>query len=95
MSGNAGRQSFRIDTKRHEVYIGDYEVPLAPKEYTLLVALTESGQTMSREALAKIVSPRKKLVDLRTIDQHVSRLRLKMHGVDVVKTVKTRGYKIA
>jgi len=85
---------------RHEVIICEdgapiKEVFLAPKEFDILLLLTKSGQTMSRDQITKALWPkRKNPKDTRAIDQHISRARRKLRPVDVITTVPARGYKI-
>jgi DNA-binding response OmpR family regulator len=90
------KSSITINHKRNEVFKDGKEVRLAPKEYLLLVALTESGGTMSRSELLHKVwgHDLDSGVESRTIDQHLSRLRRKV-GRGVIDTVPSFGYRIS
>ncbi len=88
-----------IDEDRHEVTVDGNHVNLAPKEFLVLVALKNSGKTMSRTDIMRAVWGAKSIADIdaRTVDQHVARLRRKISnagimGSLVVKTQNSFGY---
>ncbi len=85
---------YRIVPERNEIYVGTKEVHLTPKEYRLLLALAESGRTMSRAELMGRVWPADTEADPRVIDQNVLRIRRKIK-VPVILTVNGFGYKAA
>jgi DNA-binding response OmpR family regulator len=89
----------RLDTARHEVYVGDREVNLTRAEFRLLERLLEAnGQVLTRDQLIDAVHGADGLVLERTIDVHVGRLRTKL-GDDAaapryVATVRGVGYRV-
>lgn len=83
----------RIDAERHDVFVGDKNVYLSPKEWELLHALIP-GKVMSREQLMLEVWGRTVTIDERSVDQHVARLRRKFPRLNVVETIPCYGYRI-
>ena len=84
-----------IDAERIEVFADGKRVHLSPREYKILTFLRTSKKAATREQLADEVmgSERAMDIDLRTLDQHVSRLR-KNFKFPVIETVAGHGYRI-
>ena len=87
-----------IDFERHEVRVAGKPVSLAPKEFELLKLLIEAdGKIRSREELGKLIwgDDEGMEIDIRTVDQHVARLRKKLLSErDRIVTVNNFGYKV-
>jgi len=86
-----------IDMPRHKVTIHHKEIELAPMEFKLLATLVERrGRVQTREKLLSDVWSFDALVDTRTIDTHIKRLREKIgkYG-DRIETVRGLGYRYA
>ena len=84
----------KIDEARHEVRVKSREIHLAPKEFAILVTLKNAdGRVLSRHDLRSAISKKRDNCDGRTIDQHISRLRRKLKGINVIRTVVSSGYK--
>lgn len=85
----------RVEVGAREVYAGDEQVALTPKEFDLLVALLESrGLVLTREQLLERVWGFSFLGDSRTIDVHVRQLRRKLGDACPIQTVWGTGYKV-
>jgi DNA-binding response OmpR family regulator len=87
-----------IDTGRYVVEVKDKPITLTPKEFELLVVLTQNeGQTMSRDQLLQKIWGYDYFGDMRTIDEHVKRIRQKISKEDkenmYIHTVWGVGYK--
>lgn len=89
-------QELTIVPERHEVFVKGERVNVTPKEFTILSALKSTNRTLNREELAAIGWPDQDVfdVDLRTVDQHIARLRRKI-GQSYIETVPKYGYRIA
>lgn len=84
-----------INRLSYEVKVSDQEVPtLSPKEYDLLVYLmTHRNKVLSREAILMAVWGAEYYGDLRTIDTHIKKLRVKLgKGAKYIKTIIRAGY---
>jgi DNA-binding response OmpR family regulator len=85
----------RIEVGPREVFVGDQEVALTPKEFDLLTALVQArGLVLSREQLLEKVWGYTFLGDSRTIDVHVRQLRRKLGVACPIETVWGTGYKV-
>lgn len=84
-----------IDENAHEVNIDDCQIDLSPKEYDLLMYLTENyGKAVSREQILDKVWGYDYYGDLRTVDTHINRLRIKLDSKsNYVQTVRGYGYR--
>ncbi len=85
----------KIDRLSRNIYIDDHPVEFAPKEYDLLLLLTENiGQVFSREVLIENIWGGYFEGGTRVIDNHVKKIRKKLgdHS-DMIKTVISIGYK--
>jgi DNA-binding response OmpR family regulator len=85
----------RIDVPRHEVFVEGQRVDLTATEFKLLVVLAERrGRVQSREALLRDVWDYENLIDTRTVDTHMRRLRDKLgHAARYLDTVRGVGYR--
>ncbi len=85
-----------IDLAAHQVRHDGRAVPLRPNEFRLLVHFARNpDQVFSRRALIDRLGKDEGVIDERTVDVWVGRLRrsLKAHGVaDPLRTVRSLGY---
>jgi DNA-binding response OmpR family regulator len=89
----------RIDTVSRRAWVGPRELVLRPKEYGLLLALTnDAGKLFTRQDLLDAVWGADIFVDERTVDVHVSWLRGKLRRAgltrDLIQTVYGAGYRL-
>ncbi len=84
-----------IDVPRHLVLVGSKKIDLTPTEFKLLIVLAERrGRVQSRERLLQDVWEYDSLIDTRTVDTHVRRLREKLEGAArFLDTVRGVGYR--
>jgi two-component system phosphate regulon response regulator PhoB len=84
-----------VDVPRHAVTVGGKKVDLTATEFRLLVVLLERrGRVQSREKLLQDVWNYNSLVDTRTVDTHVRRLREKLgRAARFLDTVRGVGYR--
>lgn len=84
-----------IDEAGHTVHINDVLLDLSPKEYELLLYLSNNyGAVISREQLINNVWGVDYSGDLRTLDTHIKNLRAKLgEKGEYIKTVHGLGYK--
>lgn len=85
----------RVLWSRHEVYVGDEQIPLTYKEYELLRLFIENqGHILTRETLLDKVWGLGAEKENRTLDVHIRTLRakLKSEGANI-RTVRGVGYK--
>lgn len=85
-----------LDHARHEVTIKGQPVVLTAIEFKLLAILMErKGRVQSRDRLLNDVWGYESVIDTRTVDTHVRRLREKMGKVaGYIETVRGVGYRI-
>ena len=85
-----------IDPARREVRAGERSLSLRPKEFDLLLALTEhQGLVMSRAQLLDLVWGFDFPGGTRTVDAHISNLRTRIKGTDTeIETHPGIGYKL-
>lgn len=85
-----------LDLGAHQARWNGRPVPLRPNEFKLLVHFVEHpDQVLSRTALIAMLGKDSDVIDERTVDVWVGRLRrgLKAHGVpDPLRTVRSMGY---
>ncbi|MDD5348614.1 MAG: response regulator [Chthoniobacteraceae bacterium] len=86
-----------IDRLRMEVTIGGQTVDFTATELKLLTLLMERrGRVQSREVLLNDVWGYESVIDTRTVDTHIRRLREKLgDAADCIETVRGFGYRIA
>ncbi len=100
-SAAAPKDVFRVgpictDLGRHEVTVGGRPLELTATEFKLLAVLMERrGRVQSREQLLRDVWGYDNLIDTRTVDTHIRRVREKLgSAADVLETVRGIGYRI-
>ena len=85
-----------IDAGKREVYVGDQEIQLAPKEFDLLWELLDHrGLVLTRDQLLERVWGYTFAGDTRTVDVHVRQVRRKLGDASPIVTVWGVGYKVA
>jgi DNA-binding response OmpR family regulator len=90
------RGDLMVDAGRREVYVGDKEVQLAPKEFDLLWELLDHrGLVLTRDQLLERVWGYTFAGDTRTVDVHVRQIRRKLGDASPIVTVWGVGYKVA
>ena len=84
-----------IDIPRHLVAMAGKRIELTATEFKLLTVLAERrGRVQSREQLLQDVWEYDNLIDTRTVDTHMRRLREKMgRGAKFLDTVRGVGYR--
>jgi len=87
-----------LDEAAHTAVHGDTLIDLTPREFELLASLMRhAGKVLSREQLLREAWGWEFLVETKTVDTHVKRLRDKLEaaGVDpaLVETVRGYGYR--
>ena len=85
-----------IDVARHQVFVEGKPVDLTATEFRLMTILAQRrGRVQSRELLLRDVWEYDSLIDTRTVDTHVRRLREKLGAAaDILDTVRGVGYRI-
>jgi two-component system alkaline phosphatase synthesis response regulator PhoP len=85
-----------MDTTRHEVRLGNDEVPLTAKEFGLLEHLLRyPGRVLTRDILLNAVWGYDYYGTTRTVDVHIRRLKQKLPSLDAaIISVKSLGYKL-
>ena len=85
-----------LDHARHEVFVSGEKVDLTATEFKLLAILMErKGRVQSRDRLLNDVWGYESVIDTRTVDTHIRRLREKMDMLaDYIETVRGVGYRI-
>ncbi len=88
--------SLKLDLNGHRVFNDGIEIKLTHKEYELLVYMAKNkGKALSRETILNGVWGYDYYGDLRTVDTHIKRLRLKLNGnSDIIETVRGVGYRL-
>jgi two-component system phosphate regulon response regulator PhoB len=85
-----------IDPARHEVRVNGKQVHLTSLEFKLLRTLLQRrGRVQDRDRLLNEVWGYESVIDTRTVDTHVRRLREKLGKVgDSIETVRGFGYRL-
>src|SRR5438128_5146110 len=88
--------SITIDPVRHEVSVAGKRVSLTSLEFKLLRTLMQRrGRVQERDRLLNDVWGYESVIDTRTVDTHVRRLREKLGPAgDIVETVRGFGYRV-
>ena len=88
--------SIVIDPARHHVSVGTKRVNLTSIEFKLLRTLVQRrGRVQARDRLLYDVWGYESMIDTRTVDTHVRRLREKLGKAgDVIETVRGFGYRL-
>lgn len=92
--------NLRVDSDRHEAYLDEKPLSLAPKEFALLYFLVSNpGKVFTRETLLDRVWGPEAYVSPRTVDVHVRWLRKHVERDDTnperILTVRGIGYRFA
>ena len=84
-----------IDTLAHTVKCDGKSLDLSPKEYDLLVYLTDNENiALSREHIINVIWGYDYFGDMRTLDTHIKNIRSKLgEKGSFIKTVRGYGYK--
>ncbi|MET8976767.1 response regulator transcription factor [Streptomyces sp. NPDC004539] len=83
-----------VDRPARRVYLAGTEVPLRPKEFTLLVFLTDRLDTVvTREAIMDAVWDSNWYGSTKTLDTHVTVLRRKLFGALRIESVRGVGFR--
>ncbi len=87
----------RLDLSAHKAYVEGKEVTLTALEFKLLHFLvSQRGRVQSREVLLRDVWGLSSLLETRTVDTHMMRLREKLGPArEQVQTVRGVGYRLA
>src|SRR5437868_6937668 len=85
-----------VDPARYEVSVGGKRVNLTSLEFKLLRTLMQRrGRVQSRDRLLNDVWGYETVIDTRTVDTHVRRLRKKLgKAADVIESVRGFGYRL-
>src|SRR5256884_7436700 len=85
-----------IDPARHEVRVNGKRIDLTSLEFKLLRTLMQRrGRVQERDRLLNEVWGYESVIDTRTVDTHVRRLREKLGKAgDIVETVRGFGYRV-
>ena len=88
--------SIAIDPARHQVRVNGKRVHLTSLEFKLLRTLIQRrGRVQDRDKLLNDVWGYESVIDTRTVDTHVRRLREKLGKAgDVIETVRGFGYRL-
>lgn len=91
----AAAEGVSIDRDARQVVIDGKNVDLSPTEYKLLnYLMTNAGKALSRRQILNKVWNYEYYGDLRTVDTHINRLRIKLSDKGyVIKTVRGYGYR--
>jgi DNA-binding response OmpR family regulator len=86
---------FRVDKNNFEISVSGKRLELTTTEFKLLVALLERrGRTLSRQTLLQDVWGYENIIDTRTVDTHIRRLREKLgETADRIVTIRGEGYR--
>ena len=85
-----------IDPARHEVSVNGKRINLTSLEFKLLRTLMQRrGRVQARDRLLNDVWGYESVIDTRTVDTHVRRLRKKLgKAADVIESVRGFGYRL-
>lgn len=85
-----------VDPSRHDVTVAGKAIRLTSVEFKLLsMLMLRRGRVQSRDRLLNEVWGYESLIDTRTVDTHVRRLRKKLgKAADVIETVRGFGYRL-
>jgi DNA-binding response OmpR family regulator len=85
-----------VDPARHQVDVGGKPVRLTSVEFKLLsMLMRRQGRVQERDRLLNEVWGYESVIDTRTVDTHVRRLRKKLgKAADAIETVRGFGYRI-
>ncbi len=88
--------AIRLDPVRHQVTVHNKPVRLTSVEFKLLgMLMLRRGRVQARDRLLNEVWGYESLIDTRTVDTHVRRLRKKLgKAADAIETVRGFGYRL-
>ncbi|NBV87635.1 MAG: response regulator [Verrucomicrobia bacterium] len=88
--------AIKVDRIRHQVQIDGEVLEFTATEFKLLTVLMERcGRLQSREVLLNDVWGYESVIDTRTVDTHIRRLREKLGAAaDLIETVRGFGYRM-
>jgi DNA-binding response OmpR family regulator len=91
----ASYSGLTIDAAARQVFIDNRLIDLSPKEYELLIYLTDNvGNALSRQQILDQVWTYDYFGDLRTVDTHINRLRSKLGPKStLIHTIRGYGYR--
>jgi two-component system phosphate regulon response regulator PhoB len=86
----------RVDRSRYEVMVNAKRIPFTATEFKLLTVLMERrGRVQSRDTLLNDVWGYESMIDTRTVDTHIRRLREKLgKAADCIETIRGFGYRV-
>lgn len=86
----------QVDRARYEVQVKGKPIEFTATEFKLLTVLMERrGRVQSRDALLNDVWGYESLIDTRTVDTHIRRLREKLgKTADCIETIRGFGYRM-
>jgi two-component system phosphate regulon response regulator PhoB len=86
----------QVDRSRYEVQVRGKPVDFTATEFKLLTLLMERrGRVQSRDALLNDVWGYENIIDTRTVDTHIRRLREKLgRSADCIETIRGFGYRV-
>jgi two-component system phosphate regulon response regulator PhoB len=87
----------QVDRARYEVLVKGKAIDFTATEFKLLTLLMERrGRVQSRDTLLNDVWGYESVIDTRTVDTHIRRLREKLgNASDCIETIRGFGYRIA
>lgn len=88
-----------LNVEQHEARYNDTPIELTPREFSLLLSLIkDAGKLLSREELLRSSWDWKFIVETKTVDTHIKRLRdkIKKAGADpqIIETIRGYGYRL-
>src|SRR5689334_3916912 len=88
--------SISVDPVRHRVSVAGKLIQLTTAEFKLLMLLMKKpGRVLSREILLTAAWGYENLINTRTVDTHIRRLRQKLgKGATAIETVRGFGYRL-
>jgi two-component system phosphate regulon response regulator PhoB len=86
----------RVDRSRYEVMVNAKRIDFTATEFKLLTVLMERrGRVQSRDTLLNDVWGYESVIDTRTVDTHIRRLREKLgKAADCIETIRGFGYRV-
>ena len=83
-----------VDRSQHRIILDGEEVKMGPFEFEILLfLLSHPGKAMTRKELNSLL-PERKRESGRNIDTHIKNIRKLLHMEDVIKSVRSVGYRI-
>ena len=83
-----------VDRIQHRIVLEGEEIKLGPYEFDILIFMLEHiGKVMTRKEMNYLL-PERKRGSMRNIDTHIKNIRRLLHMKDVIKCVRSVGYRI-